>query len=101
MFKEEILSCYEDVDKGVANMVSALMPPRGKVVYVSDGEFKVPKVHDGNPDIQTIYYVTEKEVGIVRDRFMIKSTFQSNHEGDDMTSGNQGGGDTSSLVTLE
>ena len=71
-------------------MVSALTPPSGKVVYISDGEFKVPRLHEiSNTSLLTIYYVTERELVNVRDRFMIKVAFHRNQEKGNETSGDQ------------
>lgn len=90
VFKEEILSFYDNIDKGLATMVSALTPPSGKVVYISDGEFKVPRLHEiSNTSLLTIYYVTERELVNVRDRFMIKAAFHRNQEKGNETRGDQ------------
>ena len=78
IFKDNISTLNDVINKDLKKLVSQVTPPGGKVAYVSKGDKRVVQIHQSNlveeqSEFQFKYFVTESELAKVQDMFFINA----------------------------
>ena len=74
IFGGKISAMNDVVGKDLIKVVKCVMPPSGKVGYMSKGDGKVVKIHSNkDADYQVVYFVTSNEHPKVQERFLLNA----------------------------
>ena len=74
IFGGQISAMNDVVGKDLIKVVNCVMPPSGKVGYMSKGDGKVVKIHPNkDADYQVVYFVTSNEYPKVQERFLLNA----------------------------